>query len=188
MGSTMPTVACKVVSLQGRFFEEVSVAQRRFFSCDVEKKLQVSLFCIVRRARYRCPSCLCYRPLCAVARLHYHRPSYRRLPSSLLLSDLRLLLPSEHCCLPSLLPPELLSLAFAIAARVTVTAHKADVRGARVYRLQSLQACYAGLGFGGRTYRYKKSDAARNIVVCVLYMTTAPSVSVLYTLLQKSVL
>ena len=52
--------------------------------------------------------------------------------------------------LPSLLPPELPSLAFAIAARVTFVAYDADVREARVYRLQGLQACYAGLGFQGR--------------------------------------
>ena len=125
----------------GTFFEVVSVSIREgSFNCVVVKKFQVSLFCIIRRARYRCPSCLCYRPPCAVARLHYRRPSYCRLASSLLLSDLRLLSPSEHCCLPSLLPPELLSLAFAIAARVTVAACNADVRAARVYRLQGLQA------------------------------------------------
>ena len=40
--------------------------------------------------------------------------------------------------LPSLPPLELL-----------VTAYNADVREAIVYRLQSLQACDAGLGFGG---------------------------------------
>ena len=47
----------------GKIFQgDVIVTQGRFFSRDVVKKLQVSLFCIVRRARYRCPSCLCYRP------------------------------------------------------------------------------------------------------------------------------
>ena len=140
--STMPAVACKAVPLHGRFFKVVPVLLREYcFSGDVVKKLQVSLFCMVRRAHYRCPSCLGYRPPCAVARLYHRRPNYCRLPSSLLLSDLPLLSPSEHCCLPLLLPPELLSLAFAIAARVTVAACNADVRAARVYRLQGLQAC-----------------------------------------------
>ena len=85
----MPAVACKVVSLQGRFFKVVSVSLREdFFSGDVVKKLQLSLFCIVRRARYRRLGCLCYR-------LHYRRPSYRRLPSSLVIV----------ACLPRYCPP-----------------------------------------------------------------------------------
>ena len=115
----MPAVACKVGVATGMIFKVVLVSRRTdFFSGDVVKKLQLSLFCIIRRIRYCLPVCACYRPPSTVTCLHYCRLSYRRLPS---LSPLELL----------------------------VTAYNADVREAIVYRLQSLQACDAGLGFGG---------------------------------------
>ena len=153
------------------FVKVVSVSLREdFFGGDMVRKPQVPLFYIVRRARYRCPNCLCSHPPYAVARHHYRRRGYSRLPSKLLLPDCVSYRPPStfaylhycrmsFCRFPSLSPSKLLS------ASTMPTYEKQKFTHFKALKLAMKDGALQGeTKF---TYYYNIEDTTRSTVICV---------------------